>query len=124
MSITGITHGSTLSYSRTFASADVLRWREIQDDIWDSADLNLLSTGLATIAGMSEGRHVMMSMDSYHPKLQTVLNTYDTEARALKDAYKTKIMEDSAVFNDYGWILSDFCPDGFDGKQLTIATYI
>jgi hypothetical protein len=52
MSVTGITHGSTLSYTRMFGFADVLRWREIQDDIWDSSDLNLLSTGLATVAGM------------------------------------------------------------------------
>jgi hypothetical protein len=124
MSVTGITHGSTLSYTRMFGFADVLRWREIQDDKWDSSDLNLLSTGLATVAGMDEGRHVMMSRDAYHPELRIVLNSYDARARALKDAYKTKIMEDDDVFNDYGWILSDFCPDGFDGKQLTIATYI
>jgi hypothetical protein len=27
-------------------------------------------------------------------------------------------------FNDVGFILTDYCTDFYDGKQLTIATYI
>eukprot|EP00957_Ditylum_brightwellii_P024577 1856007-Ditylum_brightwellii.AAC.1 len=78
---------------------------------------------------MDEHRHVMSSStdivgEKYDAKLQEVLEPYETMANELKEAYKNKIMEDTDKFNDYGWILSDFCPDGFDGKQLTVATYI
>jgi len=41
----------------------------------------------------------------------------------LKTEYEIEIQKDPD-FNDYGWILSTFCTDGFDGKQLTSATYI
>ena len=53
---------------------------------------------------------------------RTTITTRQMEV--LKEAYKKKIMKHSETFYDYGWILSDFCPDGFDGKQLTVATYI
>jgi hypothetical protein len=66
----------------------------------------------------------MMSRDAYDHRLQSVLDVYDAKASTLKEAYRTEIMKDPDVFNNYGWILSDFCPDGFDGKQLTTATYI
>ena len=60
----------------------------------------------------------------YNKKLKAVLEKYDGMSSELKEAYKTEIMEDPKKFNNFGWLLSDFCPDGFDGKQLTIATYI
>ena len=75
---------------------------------------------------MEDGRRVMSSTTNadYAPKLQAVLDEYDETSSALKEAYKAKIMDERDVFNNYGWILSDFCPDGFDGKQLTMTTYI
>ena len=27
-------------------------------------------------------------------------------------------------FDDVGFLLTDYCTDGFDGKQLTLAVYI
>ena len=85
--------------------------------------------GLGTICGMQEHRHVFFSEEdeegiAYGKELQHVLNKYDKKSDKLKEAYKKKIMKHSETFYDYGWILSDFCPDGFDGKQLTVATYI
>ena len=128
MAVTGIVHGSTLSYTRLFADVDFLRWRNIQSSTWEAPDVALHLKVLGTICGMDEHRHVMFSStdivgEKYAPKLQDVLDSYDKKATELKEAYKDKIMKDPD-FNDYGWILSDFCPDGFDGKQLTVATYI
>ena len=129
MAVTGIVHGSTLSYSRLFADADVLRWRDIRIDTWQAPDISIHVKVLATICGMDEHRHVMSSStdvvgEKYDEKLQVVLETYEQKSNALKEAYKNKIMENTDEFNNYGWILSDYCPDGFDGKQLTVTTYI
>jgi len=60
----------------------------------------------------------------YDAKLQQVLDTYEEKATDYKESYKNEIMKNTYEFNNYGWILSDFCPDGFDGKQLTVSTYI
>lgn len=129
MSVTGMVHGSTLSYSRAMSHPEILRWRNIQGETWAEADMKLGLTILGTICGMDEHRHVMTSAtdsppDTYTDRLQVVLDEYDAKASELKEAYKNKIMEDEDEFNEFGWILSDFCPDGFDGKQLTITTYI
>lgn len=78
---------------------------------------------------MDDHRHVFTSStdtpgETYAAELQAVLDKYDGMTSELKEAYKSKIMQDTKEFQDYGWILSDYAPDGFDGKQLTIATYI
>ena len=129
MAVTGITHGCTLSYSRLFADTDILRWRDIQIETWQAPDVNLHLKILATVCGMDEHRHVMSSStdvvgQKYDAKLQQVLDTYDEKATEYKESYKNEIMKNTHEFNNYGWILSDFCPDGFDGKQLTVSTYI
>ena len=129
MGVTGIVHGSTISYSRYFADPEFLRWRDIQRAAWTEPDVNLFLKVLATVCGMDEHRHVMSSSTdtegvNYDEKLQEVLNTYEAKANEYKESYKNEIMENTTEFNNYGWILSDFCPDGFDGKQLTVTTYI
>jgi len=128
MAVTGIVHGATLSYSRLFADADILRWRS-SSDTWQISDAFFHANILGTICGMDEHRHVMSSStdvvgEEYDEKLQAVLETYEQKANDLKEAYKNQIMENTGEFNNYGWILSDFCPDGFDGKQLTVTSYI
>ena len=55
--------------------------------------------------------------------LQKVLRAYDKQADKLKEVYQKKIQE-RPDFNDVGFILTDYCTDFYDGKQLTIATYI
>jgi hypothetical protein len=60
----------------------------------------------------------------YDANLQQVLDKYEKMATDYNESYKNEIMKNTREFNNYGWILSDFCPDGFDGKQLTVSTYI
>ncbi len=127
MAVTGIFHGCTLSYSRLFADVDVLKWRDYAD-VWQATDVKFILQLLLTVCGMDEHRHVMTSStdvvgEEYDEKLQKVLEKYDQKASDYKEAYCNKIMEDTEEFNNYGWILSDFCPDGFDGKQLTVSAY-
>ena len=56
-------------------------------------------------------------------EVQDVLNTYEGMAEELKEAYKVDI-EKRDYLREFGWILTDQCTDGYDGKQHTITTYI
>ena len=52
-----------------------------------------------------------------------VMEEYDAKVEKIKEANKAALLKDPR-FREYGWILSDWCPDGFDAKQMTITTYI
>ena len=56
--------------------------------------------------------------------VQDVLLKYDDKATALKEEYKAKLLQDPEELREYGFITTDHCPDGYDGKQHTITTYI
>jgi len=143
MSITGILHGSTLSYTRLVIMPDILRWRKISAPEWSEKDIALANTVVATLQGMEVGRHVFTSdlpnnfqfvlipkelktweTDKMHPKVLDVVEKYDGIAQELKETSKKSLLEDPEYFRRYGWMLSDWCPDGYDGKQMTIAAYI
>lgn len=125
MTITGDVHGSTISFSRLANMGGVMRWNNIKADRWDISDINLAVTTTLTVCGLEDGRHTMTSKlsEGYDPTLQAVLEKHDGFGDALKEAYQAKIQADPE-FKNFGWILSDFCTDGFDGKQLTTATYL
>jgi len=137
MAITGITHGCTLSYTRLIAKPGILAWRKFLEPYWDAGDYNVMNGGLGTIVGMEPERHVMgggmavmaqrhffgLGKPKFAPKLLEVLKEWDAKANDLKEKSKTEVMADP-LFKDYGFLMTDFCPDNFDGKQLTIATYI
>lgn len=125
MGVSGIVHGGTLSYTRFIGTAHVTSWRNKLSDVWDSADLSLISQGLGTMTGVEEGRHVMTQDEArpYAAGLRHVLDTYDKKTTAIKAEYQAKLVN-HPDFENYGFILSDYCADRFDGKQLTISTYI
>jgi len=129
MCVTGIVHGSTISYTRAFSNAEILSWRNKQNPVWDAGDIRIVSIGLATVTGMQDERHVFSPVTnqgglSYAKPMTDVLEKYTAMSNERKEAYAKELLEDMDEFNKYGWILSDFCPTGFDGKQLTIASYI
>ena len=94
-------------------------------------DVFSAAIGLSTVMGVQEGKHVCGSKttasgieeDITGGSLQKVLRTYDRQSDKLKKVYERKI-QDHPNFNDVGFILTDYCTDFYDGKQLTIATYI
>ena len=127
MSLTGQMHGGTLSYTRFIGVYDIARWRNIHSDIWDDNDFNLIVGGLGTITGMEPGRHVMSAKNGpsrdFEESLQKILDKHQAKATDLKNKYQKELIQ-SPDFDDYGFILSDFCMENFDGKQVTMATYI
>ena len=132
MSCTGIIHGSTLSYSRMSVMPEIMRWRDIKSPKWSREDTATMSGIIATIQGMTEDRHVFTSEIQSGKKwdtnpiskgVQDVLDKYNLKANKLKTEYQ-KAIEKREDFREFGWILTDHCIDGYDGKQHTIATYI
>mmetsp|Transcript_19197 Transcript_19197/g.41715 ORF Transcript_19197/g.41715 Transcript_19197/m.41715 type:complete len:542 (+) Transcript_19197:188-1813(+) len=125
MAITGDFHGSTVGYTRLGGMGDIMKWRDIRDPKWTAIDAVLCATLLGTVCGMDEGRYTTTSTCEapYGADLQAVLDKYDAMSTELKKEYEAEIQK-HPDFSDYGWILSEFCTDGFDGKQLTTATYI
>ena len=107
-----------------------MRWRNIDSKEWQKEDESLIKNELATIVGMVKGRHVMASkkqfpfvFDICSGKLQKVLNTYNERTKKYKKAY-TAQLKNRPDFTTLGYIYSDWAKDGFDGKQLTVTTYI
>jgi hypothetical protein len=132
MCLTGIVHGSTLSYTRMVVVPEVLRWRNIHSEEWDNYDISLMTGGFNTAQGMTVDRHTFTSeikngfewkTDVIAKPVMDVLQKYDGIADELKLEY-TKEIEKRDDFREYGWILTDHCQDGYDGKQHTITTYI
>ena len=54
---------------------------------------------------------------------RTTLDTYDGYSKRLKKAYTAKLKK-LPDFSTLGYIYSDWAKFGFDGKQLTVTTYI
>ena len=85
-----------------------------------------------TCQGMTEDRHVFTSeikngfewdTKKIERPVMDVLKKYNTISKDLMTEY-TKEIEKRDDFCEYGWILTDHCNDGYDGKQHTITTYI
>jgi hypothetical protein len=55
--------------------------------------------------------------------VKDVLLRYDAKSAQLKKDLFDRVSKDPK-FATQGWVLSDHFPDGIDGKQLTITTYI
>ena len=130
--ITGVIHGGTLSMTRLFGKPEFYRWRNIDETKWNAnGDVFSAAIGLSTVMGVQKGKHVCGSEtiasgteeNITGGSLQKVLRTYDRQTTKLKEVYEKKIQE-RPDFNDVGFILTDYCTDFYDGKQLTIATYI
>jgi len=125
MCTTGLVHGATLSYTRLIADEEIMKWRAVQVPTWSSLDSALLGTGVGTIIGMEPGRYVFTGADSIGKDLKAVVKTYTAKSDALKAQYQAAVTsKDPQLFYNFGFILSDFCSDTFDGKQTTLATYI
>ena len=132
MSCTGLLHGSTISYTRLVVLPEVMQWRNIKKEEWDAADRTLFAKTPVTVQGMTESRHVFMNEGSEDYKWDTakmdegikkVLDKYNAIAQELKTKYEAEL-EAGEDLREYGWILTDHCTDGYDGKQHTITTYI
>lgn len=132
MSCTGIMHGSTLTFTRMTLMPEVMAWMYHDTDSWSKKETDFFDGTVPTMGGMSPGRHVFTHEVEDGSEWDTarisdgvkeVLQKYDDIANKLKVEYQDEI-EKRDDFREFGWILTDHCPDGYDGKQHTLTTYI
>lgn len=89
----------------------------------------------STAQGMEVGRHVLTDAlpnsvkkewdtSKIAPGVFDVMKKYNDINHKLKEDSQKELESKPEFLREYGWIMSDWCPDGYDGKQMTIATYI
>lgn len=136
MSVTGIMHGSTLSFSRVVMTEEMLK-RASPTDTYSALEEGLATLVAGTTVGMIEDRHVfsaalqqetlkstLKGVKLMDPIAKQVLIKYDALSSKYKLDLFNKLKADPVTFREKGWVLTDHCPDGVDGKQLTLTTYI
>ena len=72
---------------------------------------------------MASKKQFPFVLDICSGKLQQVLAKYNKRTKKYKKAYTAEIKKRDD-FSTLGYIYSDWAKDGFDGKQLTLTTYI
>ena len=65
-----------------------------------------------------------LGRNKFKGPVNAVIGQYAATTTSLKYTYLATLQRDPLRFKRFGWILSDYCPDGVDGKQLTLCTYI
>ena len=168
MTVTGLLHGSTLSFTRLGVAPAVVKRMNPTENKYTKVNIGLMNTAAQTLVGMIEDRHIFTSSlytqtadlavgrlpqnfgdllllilspfqlidvaktifklgtQTYRPLdalVKDVLLRYDAKSAQLKKDLFDRVSKDPK-FATQGWVLSDHFPDGIDGKQLTITTYI
>ena len=101
-----------------------MRWNSPESENWTPADASLMGS-LSPGGPIHEGRHLMSIASKagrFPPELRAVLGEYDSKTTQLKLAYEEELM-DKPDFATLGFLLTDYCTEGFDGKQVTSCTY-
>jgi len=128
MSVIGLMHGQSLSFTRLMCTKVALTAIS-PSDVFGPFDLAYYRSTAPTIIGAQPGRFLfnstIFSSESHYfdPQLVAVMSKSTAEATTLKQAYYDEVNAQGDIAK-HGWILSDFFPDGFDGRQLTITTYL
>ena len=123
-------HGNTLSMTRLLMTPAIFRYLGSGTHAHDyTADDALLLEKLSnTVMKLEPGRYFFsgstLATPVGYPLLQAVMNKYDGLISGTKLSYYMQMMENEDMVRDYGWIMTDYCPDGVDGKQITLSTYL
>ena len=101
-----------------------MRWNSPKEEKWTAADASMMGS-LAPGGPIHEGRHLMSIASTagrFPAELRAVLGYYDSKTTKLKLEYQEELMKDPK-FETLGFLLTDYCVEGFDGKQVTSCTY-
>jgi len=129
MTITGILHGSTFSFTRLQMTTPIMKLNTTAST-YGANDFSLMAvlTG-GTLVGKFTDHSVFSENDIYLKDLSSntvrrVFTKYNKKSEAFKRKYFREISRNSNRFNNFGWLYSDYFPFGYDGKQFTKTTYI
>jgi hypothetical protein len=126
MSVFGIFHGCSFSYTRLFGMAPILSCIDETLDYFTASDEKHVIVKLGTNLSLNEERIVYSSklpeLNEENP-LNFVLRKYEKLSKQVKNEYWNRISKDTD-FSNYGWIWTDYCPDLIDNKQFTLTAYV
>jgi hypothetical protein len=133
MRLTGMLHGMAQSGTRLCVSIPVFRYFHEERRTFDTLDIDKDNSddGIAlmilfgTMVGIMEDHDIYSIPEKTTPWIRDVQTRYAGLGASYKMNYCKKIRAVSPKeFAELGWILTDFCPDMIDNKQLTIAAYV
>jgi hypothetical protein len=127
MSASALLHGSTLSMSRLSLQTPMVAILNPKDPKFTGKDANYVALIALTIVGALDGYSVFSSSipyDEVPASVIQVLKKYEDKSAALQGQFFAEITSNKQYFKDFGFIQTDHGPEGIDGKQYTIATYI
>jgi len=125
ISVTGIMHGSTLSFTRLLMTQPIVNHLTTADT-YGKIEMSTVVTAGATITGVDTERYVFSDKlvgKGINPLILSIATKYAGKTTELKVDYWKRV-SNNQDFAETRWIICDFCMDGIDGKQLTIATYV
>jgi hypothetical protein len=121
---------NTLSMTRLLMTPNIFRYLGTAKESTEYAtkDTDFLSSIHRTISGLEPGRYFFsgstLGKVVAHPLLKCIMNKFDGLVSMMEMEYYMRLWENLEEFADFGWIMTDYCPDGIDGKQITLNTYV
>jgi hypothetical protein len=125
--VTSIFHGQTFSFTRFMATRSAFTAISPSDNFTEF-DLGYYRATSPTIIGAQPDRFVMgdvpLKQDGVTDEgLLAVIGRHTQKTAALKE-FELKRFAAENDLATHGWIVADFFPEGWDGRQLTINSYI
>jgi len=120
-----LTHGNTLSMTRVDLVEAVIGASAPDNKFTQDVILEEL-TGFGTIVEIVTDRAVFAAPNKKHlpEDLKSILVDYEYQAQQLKIACQASYSGKEDTMREFGWILTDYFPDRYDHKQLTLTTYV
>eukprot|EP01034_Spumella_vulgaris_P033793 gene33793-41687_t len=132
MSVTGMLHGCTLSYTRLMCTPAIISQLNRKETVYSASDIAALNTFSNGLFGVVECRHVFSNtiqgntlFYALPAGVEKCLSKFYALSVVMKEDYLSQLRTPQRVkeFAAHGWILSDYCPEGVDGKQLSLTSY-
>jgi len=125
--ITSLVHSGTFSFTRFMGTKSAIIALS-PSDLFTTWDMNYFRSTAPTIVGAQNGRFVMASSQLVaagvsDSELLALVGQHSNRSAAAKTAELAR-WQAMGKIETHGWIASDYFPEGFDGKQLTLNTYI
>jgi len=89
---------------------------------------NLITTPITaygTIVEIIKDHHIFQPQHGCLDQgVTSIMREWQMKSEELKKAAQVKYGADESLMKSYGWIVTDYFPDLYDHKQLTITTYV
>jgi hypothetical protein len=125
-SLAALMHANTLSMTRTGIIEPYMAIVYPMEDNFTLENLiNSPITAYGTIVEIIKDHHIFQPQHGCLDQgVTSVMREWQMKSEELKKAALVKYSADESLMKSYGWIVTDYFPDLYDHKQLTITTYV